>query len=409
VGGGLWTVRRFPKRLVCVIEKEGFVGAHQSSHNSGVIHAGMYYPVGSAMANTCVEGAALLYEFCKEHDVLHDRVGKLIVASNLEEHDTVSLLYARGIANGVKGLEILNQDQIKALEPNVRGHSALYSPNTGIVDFADVCRVLARLVQSHEGDVITNFCVDKIDPISTASGRSEVLIHGKELGQLGPQKEVHAKYVISCCGLQSDFIGSKNGGSKDPKIVPFRGTYYQMKPEYKDIVKMNVYPVPTSGGIPVGVHFTPYLSRDRGYQVIVGPGACMSFAREGYSFFDINFGDVLVNMMNPGLWRFVIKNFDLAFGELYRDLNKKAFLKSARKLIPDLKEDMTEESFSGVMAQVFHSNGKTAEDYIIERGALGGTTMHLRNAPSPAATASLAIGRKLIEIGSQDFNWSSTH
>lgn len=410
VGGGIIgmatareILKRYPKLKVCVLEKEREVAPHQSSHNSGVIHAGMYYIPGSVMAKTCVRGAKLMYEYCENKKLPHDRVGKLIVASNEKEHEQVQLLYDRGTKNGVQGLRVLYRDEIKAMEPNVEGYSALWSPNTGITDYGVVTRQLAHdILDTGRADIKLQFEVEsmRLDPNSGG-----VVIQGVEPGQKGPAKYVVAKNVITCAGFYADRVAKLSGGEPNPKVVTFRGTYYQMKAPFKDIVRTNVYPVPSGGGIPVGVHFTPTVNERRGHQMIIGPGACLTFSREGYKMSDIKLGDLWDFLTNGGLMKFAISNPRLSIGEVYRDLNKSAFLKEAQKLVPSVTEDMVEESFSGVMAQVFEEDGKAAKDYVFERKVLNGTTLNVRNAPSPACTASLAIAEQVVDIAEADFSW----
>jgi 2-hydroxyglutarate dehydrogenase len=283
VGGGIIglataraVLRRFPRARVAVLEKEREVAPHQTGHNSGVIHAGMYYVPGSVMAKTCVRGAELMYAYVAEKRLPHDRVGKLIVATTPAEDAQVQLLYERGTANGVKGLKVLTGAEVAAKEPAVsRAFSALWSPNTGIVDYALVSRALAAdVAATGRGDVKCSFAVQAIAE-DAASGR--VVITGVEPGQVGPLKTVTAKHVITCAGFHADRVAALAGGAAHPKIVTFRGTYYQMKDGLKDIVRTNVYPVPSGGGIPVGVHITPTVNQRRGPQMINVPGACIAF------------------------------------------------------------------------------------------------------------------------------------
>jgi 2-hydroxyglutarate dehydrogenase len=237
-----------------------------------------------------------------------------------------------------------------------------------------------------------------------------VLITGGEKIMDGPNLTVTADKVITCGGLYADRIAGLTGGNSDQhKIVSFRGTYYQLKPEYRTLVKRNIYPVPSGGGIPVGVHFTPTVDARRGHQTIVGPGACITFSREGYRFFDFNLRDVWDNVMNGAFWAFALKNLGLSLGEVYRDLNKNAFLESGQKFVPSLTEDMVEPSFSGVMAQVFEKGGKAAGDFIVERNVMGGLILNVRNAPSPACTASLAIGEMVADIAEKDWQWQAEY
>ncbi|KAG0802191.1 hypothetical protein G6F22_000497 [Rhizopus arrhizus] len=239
-----------------------------------------------------------------------------------------------------------------------------------------------------------------------ASSDGRVEIWGGEPNQRGPTLKVTAKNVITCAGFYSDRVATLAGGdAKRAKVVTFRGTYYQLKPEYRGICRMNVYPVPSGGGIPVGVHFTPTVNTRRGIQMIVGPGACLTFAREGYSFWDFKMEDILASLGNANLWMFALKNPSLSIGELYKDMNKRAFLRAAQAYVPGLTEDMVEESFAGVMSQVFEEGGVAANDYILERKVMDGKVLCVRNAPTPACTASLAIAEMLIDVATEDFEW----
>ena len=412
VGGGIIGLatarevrRRFPSKTVVVLEKEREVAPHQSSHNSGVIHAGMYYVPGTEMARACVRGAQLMYEYLEQHRLPVERVGKLIVAADAREHEQVQLLFERGTKNGVQGLRILNGDEVRALEPNVSAaYSALWSPNTGVTDYAVVSRAIAaELEASGRGAVKLEFEVAGV--ARAEDGR--VLITGAEPGQKGPLKHVVARHVVLCAGFHSDRVAALAGGAPDPKVSTFRGSYYQMRAPHKDIVRANIYPVPNpSAGIPVGVHFTPTVNERRGHQMIVGPGACPTFSREGYGFFDFRLRDVWSSLTNVGFMRFALTYPSFSLGELYKDLSRAAFLREARKLVPSLTDDMVEESFAGVMAQVFLPDGSAAKDFIYERGLLGNTTLSLRNAPSPAATSSLAIAERLVDMAQEDFRWA---
>ena len=414
VGGGiigLATARevltRFPHLRVVVLEKEREVGAHQSSHNSGVIHAGMYYPAGSVMAATCVRGSKLMYEFAAKAGIPVARCGKLIVATCPAEHAQVEKLYAQGVANGVPGLRVLNGAEVAAMEPAVSAaHSALWSPNTGIIDYGVVSRALAdEVMDSGRGDVKLSFEVTSMELASTPGGGKHVVLRGTEPGQAGPVKVVKAAHVITCGGLLADRLAGLAGGAPNPRVSTFRGRYYQMKAGKKDIVRTNVYPVPSGGGIPVGVHFTPTVNERRGHQMILGPGACLTFSREGYTADKISLRDLWDSVTNVGFIKFAIANPALSLGELYKDLNRAAFLKEARKLVPGLREEDVEPSFAGVMAQVFEQDGSAAKDYKYERMCLGGTVLNVRSAPSPAATASLAIAEHVVAAAAEDFGW----
>ncbi|KAG2231349.1 hypothetical protein INT48_006561 [Thamnidium elegans] len=401
VGGGIIglatareLLKRFPTMTVAVLEKEREVAAHQTGHNSGVIHAGIYYKPGSRMAKTCVRGADLMYDYCKQNQLPVERCGKLIVAVDDKEHKQVERL-----------MEIATLNGIKKLEPNVVAYSALYSPNTGITDYGLVAQCIANeIMQTGRAEIKLAFEAQKFE--SRSDGRVE--IWGGEPNQRGPTLKVTAKNVITCAGFYSDRVAGLAGGDAGrAKVVTFRGTYYQLKPEYRGICRMNVYPVPSGGGIPVGVHFTPTVNTRRGIQMIVGPGACLTFSREGYTFTDFKMDDILGSLTNMNLWLFALKNPSLSIGELYKDMNKRAFLRAAQAYVPGLTEDMVEESFAGVMSQVFEKGGIAANDYILERKVMDGKVLCVRNAPTPACTASLAIAEMLIDTATEDFEWES--
>jgi len=297
---------------------------------------------------------------------------------------------------------------MKELEPNVDVYSALDSPNTGIIDYGDVTRHLAKdLAATGRGKLELRYEVKEVKTVTGQDGKKLVEVRGVEPGQCGPLKVIQAKNVITCGGVHMDTLGKMTGGAANPKVMTFRGRYYQMKPEFRNIVKRNVYPVPSGGGIPVGVHFTPTCGGYRQQQMIIGPGACMTFHKEGYSFFQTDL-KYLWNqcVTNQGFWMFAIKNLKLSVGELLKDAAKPVFLAEARQLVPSLTPDMVEDSFTGVMAQVFMEDGTAAKDYIFERNLLDGTTLNLRNAPSPAATSSMAIAKELVNCAVQDFNWA---
>ncbi|KAI7907832.1 FAD dependent oxidoreductase [Cokeromyces recurvatus] len=414
VGGGIVglatareLIRRYPTMKVVLLEKEAEVAGQQTGHNSGVIHAGIYYQPGSRMAHTCTRGADLMYAYCEEHNLPVERCGKLVVACNEKEHEQVEKLYRQGTANGVKGLKIIYSKEITELEPNVKAYSALYSPNTGIVNYWLVGQCIANeLRKSGRVDIKTSFEAKQF----RKSSDQKIVISGGEKYMDGPQLEVTADNVITCGGLYADRLAGLAGGNPHQhKIVTFRGTYYQLKPEYRTLVRHNIYPVPSGGGIPVGVHFTPTVDVRRGHQMIVGPGACITFSREGYRFWDMQLKDIWDNIMNINLWSFALKNLNLSFGEVYRDLNKRAFLKSAQKYVPGLSGDMVEPSFAGVMAQVFESGGKAAADFIVERQVLDGLVMNVRNAPSPACTAGFAIGEMIADCAEEDWQLSKKY
>merc|ERR1719203_476827 len=299
-------------------------------HNSGVIHAGMYYVPGTKMAKCCVEGADMMYAYAAKKNIPHERVGKLICAPTEEEHPQVEMLYKQGVANGVKDLRILTRKEITEIEPNVDVHSALDSPNTGIIDYGDVARSLAEdLLATGRCKILFRYQVSGISAVRDAEGQKFADVAGVEPGQRGPVKTVRAKQVLTCAGVHMDHVAKLGGGEAWPQVMTFRGRYYQMKPEYRNIVKRNVYPTPSGGGIPVGVHFTPTVGGYRQQQMIIGPGACMAFHKDGYSFFDINLRYCMEFLTNKGFWMFGLQNMMLSLTELWKDASKARFLQEA--------------------------------------------------------------------------------
>eukprot|EP01068_Selenidium_serpulae_P011922 Selendium_serpulae@DN5746_c1_g1_i1.p1 len=413
VGGGivgLATARQialqFPKKTVCVVEKEPALAHHQSGHNSGVIHAGIYYKPGSDKAQCCVDGARMMYDYCEKNQVPYERVGKLIVALDKSEYPILEELLENGRKNGVQGLEILDSTGMRKLEPNIAGYAALHSPNTGICDFAEATRSFGRdLKATGRGEVLCNFKAENFK-IVNKDGKEFIKVEGRELGQYGPTKAVLATNVVTCAGLDSDKVSIKAGGNKKQRITPFRGRYMQMKEGKKSIVKRNIYPVPNnSAGIAVGIHFTPTVDNNRGRQMIIGPGCCLAFAREGYRMTNFNWRDMATSLGSPGLWWFGIKNFRMGILEIYRDFSSRAFLAEAQKLVPSVTSADIEPCFSGVMAQLFMDNGTAAVDFIYESNEAG-NMIHVRNAPSPACTASMAIAEHISSFSAKQFAWT---
>ncbi|KAH0477209.1 MAG: uncharacterized protein KVP18_000849 [Porospora cf. gigantea A] len=400
VGGGiigLATARefmtRYPHLKVAVLEKDAQVAQQQTAHNSGVIHAGIYYEPGSTMARLCVRGADMMYDYCESKGLPVDRVGKVIVAADEEQVPVLEELLRRGQKNGVEGLEIIDENRLLELEPNIKGKAALFSPNTGIADFESVAKTLADDLTTAGNKVLCNFNVQSIKR-GKYNGNTVNLLEGVESGQFGPTKQVVADFVVACCGLHADVVARRGGGKRNPVIVPFRGTYWEMKPEFSDVVRRNVYPVPSNAGIPVGVHFSPTANMTRGRKIIVGPSSCLAFSREGYRFSKVSARDLLRSVHSFGFLRFVTTNPIFSIQELARDLSKSLFLREARKLVPTVTRDMLQPSFKGVMSQVFMNNGKAASDFIFEEAP---GAVYVRNAPTPACTAALAIASDIVD------------
>lgn len=394
---GLATAReivlRFPQTKVVVVEKEADIVGHQTSHNSGVIHAGIYYEPGSAMARLCVEGARRMYEYCGKKNLPHERVGKLIVATRDSELPILEDLYKRATANGVPGIELISSKKVREMEPNVRALQALHSPNTGITDYAKVGRSFAEdLLSTGRGQIRTSFKVTGIDVDEVKGVTLE-----SESGDI-----VKAKWLITCAGLQADYVGHMAGGAKGPAILPFRGNYQELKPEYRSIIKRNIYPTPDPKFPMVGVHLTPRVDG----RVLIGPNAALALAKEGYSFWRINIRDILVFATTKGLWKLVLGNPSTVFTEVWRDINKRAFVAEAQRYCPSLQVEHTTDGWAGVHAVAVDDSGKIIGNFLFETGKAG-RVLNVRNAPSPACTSSLAIATSIVNQAIDDLDWKN--
>jgi len=392
VGGGivgLATVRelglRFPNASIAGVEKESAFNRHQTGRNSGVIHSGIYYKPGSLKAKLCVEGRARAYAYCDEKQIPYSRVGKLIVATDETEFGRLDDLWTRGQANGVAGLEMLDAHGIAEREPHVRGLRAISSPETGIVDWGRVA--LAYADDAREAGVAFY-----LDHEVTAIER-----YGNVTRLVTPTETIEARHVITCGGLHSDTLARMTGGSRDPKIVPFRGDYLILKPERSEMVRGNVYPVPDPEFPFLGVHFTPRMDGS----IWLGPNAVLAFAREGYSFFTINPEELWDALTYPGFFKIATKYWRVGAGEMYRDLVRSAYVKALQRYVPELTPDDCLPGPAGVRAQAMNPDGSLVDDFIFE-GADG--IVHVRNAPSPAATSSLAIGTAIVDDAVRRFD-----
>ena len=392
VGGGivgLATGRellgRFSNLRLAVLEKEDVLSKHQTGHNSGVIHSGIYYAPGSLKAKLCVEGRKALWEYCDAKHIAWKPVGKLIVATEEAELPRLDELHRRGLANGIGELEIIDEAGIREREPHCRGIKAIYSPVTGIVDYGQVARAYGDDIREAGGDVFTGREVTGIDR------RNGITRLKTNVGDL------EARAVITCGGLWSDRLAKMSGGEGDPKIVPFRGDYLILKPEKRYLVKGNIYPVPDPEFPFLGVHFTPRMNGD----IWLGPNAVLAFARDGYNFTTINPGDLLESLSYPGMMRLAMKYWKIGAGEMYRDVVRSAYVKALQRYIPELTVDDTLSGPSGVRAQAMRSDGNMVDDFVIE-GSEG--VVHVRNAPSPAATSSLAIGKYIADDAETRFS-----
>jgi len=390
VGGGiigLATAReiniRHPDLSLAVVEKEPELALHQSGSNSGVIHAGIYYVPGSLKAKLCVKGLRMMYDYCDEHDIPYKRCGKLIVATEEEELPRLDALWDRAIANGCT-VNMVDADGIKEIEPHCTGLRAIHSPLTGIIDYQVVSRNYAKEVTEKGHEVTCNYEVASFDdvggdyPISVKSASGD---------------EIRAKYVVTCAGLHADRVAKKSGGEEIPKIVPFRGDYLLMAPDKAKWINGNIYPVPNPKFPFLGVHYTPRMNGD----VWLGPNAVLCMKREGYKLFDFDLKDCLDIARFPGIYKLVLKNLGAGMGELWRTFNLSAQLKDLQRFVPELQREDIMRGPAGVRAQAMDYSGALVDDFIFDQGTgpLANRMLHVRNAPSPACTASLAIAEMI--------------
>jgi len=374
---GLEVLGRFPGLSLDIIEKESEVAAHQTSHNSGVIHSGIYYKPGSLKASLCIEGSHALLHFCDEHAIPYDICGKIIIATSQEESVRLDEICSRGIANGLKGLRILAGDEIRELEPHASGVRGIHVPSTGIVDYGTVARKYAELIESRGGAIRLSHEVISLRP----SGGNTILET--------TQGSIEAQLVINCAGLQSDRISRMANAKLDLAIVPFRGEYYELVPDKRHYVRGLLYPIPDPRFPFLGVHFTKRI--DGGVEA--GPNAVLALKREGYAKISFSAGDVWDYITFPGFWVMAAKYWNISLSEYYRSLRKAAFVQSLQRLVPEITADDLMPGGSGVRAQALGVDGKLIDDFhfVYTKGVV-----HVCNVPSPAATASLAIAKHIV-------------
>jgi L-2-hydroxyglutarate oxidase LhgO len=329
-------------------------------------------------AKLCVAGAAEMMRYCDEKGIPWKRCGKLIVATDASELPRLASLYERGQANGVPGLELVEQERVHEIEPHVRGVRALWSPRTGIVDYDVVARHYAQDVNNMGGEIRTSSAVSSIQRRSDGAT------------VLSEQGEFNAKHIIACAGIYSDRVAQMTGAAKFPSIAPFRGDYYVLRPERRELIRTNIYPVPDPQFPFLGVHFTPRMNGD----IWLGPNAVLAFSRTGYRFRDVNLRDMAQLFTSPGFLKFGRKHWRTGIDEMARDLSKKRFLASLQRYVPELTEDDLVPGPSGVRAQALTSAGEMVDDFVIDRQD---GILHVRNAPSPAATSSLRIGKYIVD------------
>ncbi|MER3424104.1 MAG: L-2-hydroxyglutarate oxidase [Nitrospiraceae bacterium] len=384
VGGGILGLstgmalgHRFPRARILILEKEHCWAFHQTGHNSGVIHSGIYYKPGSLKATFCREGNRSMVEFCRAHGIEYAVCGKVIVATEPEELPLLNNLYERGKANGLEVTRI-GGAELKEIEPYARGLAALRVPSTGIVNYKRVAETFAHLIETQGGDLRLGTKV-----LGICENRQGIAIETD-------RGAFEAKFLINCAGLQSDRVAKLGQVATKMKIIPFRGEYFELKPEKRYLVKSPISPVPNPNFPFLGVHFTKMIDGN----VHAGPNAVLSLKREGYRKTDISVRDLFEIINYPAFWKFAGKYLGEGIKELIRSLSKTAFVRSLQKLVPDVQEEDLIPAPAGIRAQALMYDGKLVDDFLILHGQ---NALHVCNAPSPAATASIQIGKAVVE------------
>lgn len=384
VGGGIVglssayaLLKKKPEINLILLEKENEVSAHQTGNNSGVIHSGIYYKPGSAKAVNCIKGYHMLIDFCKAHNIPYELCGKLIVATDQGELPGLEKLYDRGIENGLEGLKYLSQEELHEVEPYAAGIKAVFVPQTGIVDYKAMSMVLKAEILHMGGTIALGEEVTSIN-------------NGERVEITSSSRFVSAKVMINCAGLFCDKVAEMAGEKLDVKIIPFRGEYYYLKEEKKHMLKNLIYPVPDPNFPFLGVHFTRRITGE----IEAGPNAVFAWKREGYKKTDFKLSDVLESISWSGFRKVALKYWKTGMGEYYRSYSKAAFVKALQKLMPSIQEEDLIPAGAGVRAQACHRDGSLIDDFFIQEN---GKTIHVLNAPSPAATSSLSIGDTLSD------------
>lgn len=391
VGGGIVGLatameflEQFPRARLTLLEKEPRLAAHQTGHNSGVIHSGIYYRPGSIKARTCVDGARRLVEFCETHRLPHAICGKLVIATKASEAPVLETLYERGRANGVDGLALISPERLREIEPYARGVKALHVPSAGIVDYAAVADMFADVIRNRGGTIQTSARVVRFQRrdagwvLETTAG------------------DIRAKYLIACGGLHADRLTIMAGGPSDVRVMPFRGEYYDVIPQRRSLVKSMIYPVPNPAVPFLGVHFTRTISGC----VHAGPNAVLALKREGYRKRDVSCSDLFDMLTFPGFWKMAGTYWSVGLEELYRSMSKGVFVQALQRLVPDVTAEDLVPGSSGVRAQALDAAGTLLDDFNIVRGE---GAIFVRNVPSPAATASISIGRAITQMAASMF------
>jgi L-2-hydroxyglutarate oxidase len=386
VGGGIVGLatayrlgERFPGCRITILEKEDGVGRHQTGHNSGVLHCGLYYRPGSVKARLAVSGIGQMVEFCRENGVAHEVCGKLVVAADESEVGRLRDLERRGAANGLEGLRWLGPEEMREIEPHAGGVAALRVPQEGIVDYPQVCAKLVEKLESRSARVVTGARVTRLRPAWVAET---------------PAGAFEADFLVNCAGLHCDRVAELAGECREVRILPFRGEYYKIRPHRQHLVRHLIYPVPDPRFPFLGVHFTRLIHGG----IEAGPNAVLAFAREGYRRTDFNARDLVDALTYRGFWRFLKKYPSMAWFELRRSLSRELFCRSLQRLVPEVQPDDLAAGGSGVRAQAIAPEGDLVQDF---RFIARSNALHVLNAPSPAATASLAIGAEIAEMAAK--------
>lgn len=384
IGGGIVGLatayrlqERYPAAKVTILEKEGTLAFHQTGRNSGVLHSGIYYRPGSLRATNCREGKQAMIEFCQREGVAYDICGKVIVAVDDSELGNLQNIYERGQANGVT-CEIIGVERLRELEPHSAGIKAIHVPEAGIVDYPAVCEKLANRIREKGGTIQFNA---RVTGMRRSNGRMVVL---------NSAEDVEARCVITCAGLHCDRVAKLSGSKPNAKVVPFRGEYYELNPDVQHLCKNLIYPVPDPKFPFLGVHFTRLIHGG----IECGPNAVLAFAREGYTKLDINLVDLFESLTYPGFLRMAAKHWKTGCGEMWRSFSKAAFVRALQRLMPDIRAEHLHPAPAGVRAQALGLDGKLVDDFVIQENDL---VVNVLNAPSPAATAALNVGRLIVD------------
>jgi len=369
-----------PKLKIAVVEKERTLAQHQTGHNSGVIHSGLYYKPGSHKAKNCVDGYNKLIRFCDEEEIPYELTGKVVVATRESQIPTLNMLYERGIQNGLQGMKKLVGYDIKEYEPYVNGVEGIFVPQTGIIDYTAVAYKYAEKFRHFGGEIFSDNKVTDIKKIRDGL-----------LSVICTHETLTTRMVINCAGLQSDLVARLTGAKVNYRIIPFRGEYFKLKKEKEYLVKNLIYPVPDPNFPFLGVHFTRMAKGG----IEAGPNAVLAYKREGYSKSDINLVEFFGSVTYRGFLKVAAKYWKTGFGEMYRSYSKQAFTKALQELLPDIKKSDLIKGGSGVRAQACDRNGGLIDDFLIMDGK---SYINVGNAPSPAATSSLAIGEHIAQL-----------